>query len=100
MNYQVNKYKLMQKRDELLKEYKTLLCKTLELTVEISNMYGNIVSPIEIVDWIEFNSNDKEMEKLTRLAAALQYVEMPQDKDVIYNLQENIEINNSKNKNR
>ena len=98
MNYQVNKYKLIQKRDELLKEYKTLLCKTLELTVEISNMYGNIVSPIEIVDWIEFNSNDKEMEKLTRLAAALQYVEMPQDTDVISNLQENIEINNLKTK--
>lgn len=96
MNYQVNKYKLIQKRDELLKEYKILLRKTLELTLEISNMYGNIGSPIEMVDWIEFNSNDKEMEKLTRLAAALQYVEMPHDKDVISNLQENIEINNLK----
>ena len=96
MNYQLKKYEIINKKNVLLKEYKDLLYKTLKLTVEIYGITEQKLSLDEMIDWMEFVSNDEKMEKLTRLAAALQYVEMPQDKDVISNLQENIEINNLK----
>lgn len=96
MNYQVNKNEIINKKNILLKEYKDLLYKTLKLTVEICNITEQKLSLDEIIDWVKFNSTDEEIDKLFRLAAALQYVEMPHDKDVISNLQENIEINNLK----
>ena len=96
MNYQLKKYEIINKKNVLLKEYKDLLYKTLKLTVEICGITEQKLSLDEMLDWMEFVSNDEKMQKLDRLAAALQYVEMPQNKDVISNLQENIEINNLK----
>ena len=97
MNYQEKKEELINRNDSLLKEYEILFYKTMRLAVDMWNLEENLeLTPQEKIDWIMFNSTNEQMEKFVRLAAALQYVETPKDKDVINGLKENIKINNSK----
>lgn len=98
MNYELKKAELINKNKALLKEYEVLFCKTMKLAVEMSNIDRLPLLPFEMIDWLKFVSNDAEMEKFTRLVAALQYVQTPEDRNVVYNLKENIELNNIKTK--
>ena len=96
MCYEDKKNELKHKKSNLLKEYEVLFYKTMKLAVEMSDMDKLPLSPIDMLDWMKFVANDEEMEKFTRLVIALQYVQSPEDRNVISNLKENIEINNSK----
>ena len=99
MNYEEKKKELILERYALLKEYKKFFYKTMKLASKISDIdNSNLLTSKEKLDWMMFSCNDKEMEKITRLVASLLYVESPEDKDIIFNLQENIEINNTKTK--
>jgi len=68
----------------------------MKLAVEMGNMDELPLTPTEIIDWMRFANSDEEMEKFTRLIVALQYVQSPQDRNIVTNLKENIKINNSK----
>ena len=99
MNYKEKKEELIKERNDLLKEYETFFYKTMELAAKMGNISeGCSLSSTEMIDWLNYLVSDLEMDKFGRLVAALQYVEEPEDKEVIFNLKENIEINNSKTK--
>lgn len=98
MNYEEKKNELINKREILMKEYKALFYKAMRLAAEIGAMDELPLSPHEMLDWVKFISCDEEMEKFTRLVIALQYVQSPEDRNVIYNLRENIKINSSRRK--
>lgn len=95
MNYAERKKDFIQKRDLLLKQYAVLRHSALQLASEINKINNEPMDFNEQLDWIRFSSNDKDMEKLTRLIISLLYVENPQDKGIISSLQENIKVNNS-----
>ena len=99
MNYEEKKQILIKKREDLMREYRRLFYKTMELAVEMGKM-ENSLAPNQMFDWINFVNNSEQNEKFTRLVGSLQYVESPTNQDVVSNLIENIEINNLKNKNR
>lgn len=98
MNYEEKKQILRKKREDLMREYRRLFYKTMELAVEMGEMPENSLTPNQMFDWINFVNNSEQNEKFTRLVGALQYVESPTNQDVVSNLIENIEINNSKNR--
>ena len=93
MYYEEKKNELINKKNCLLREYEALFYKTMRLAVEMDNMDKLLLSPVDMIDWMKFVVNDEEMEKFTRLVIALQYVQSPENRNVIYNLKENIEIN-------
>lgn len=95
MTYEERKKELLSEKTKLLTKYNALFNETMELICKMSSIFSNIDSTIiEQIDWAKLVANDSEIEKITRLAAALQYVECPNDKDVIENLEENIAVNN------
>ena len=98
MFYQKRKRDIINEQNSLLKEYEILYYKTMKLATEMGNMCVFPLTAVEAYDWMKFISNEEEMEKFTRLVAALQYVETPQDENVVSNLKENIEKSNSKTK--
>ena len=50
------------------------------------------------IDWMTVESQSETLRKMTRLTASLLYVEKPEDKQIVENLQENIEVNNENRK--
>lgn len=52
----------------------------------------------ELIGWMTVESQSETLRKMTRLTASLLYVEKPEDKQIVENLQENIEVNNENRK--
>ena len=100
MNYTERKNRIIQKRNLLLKQYISLYRATLQFASEINKLENEPMKINEKLDWLRFSTSDKDMEKLTRLVISLLYVEDPQNKEIINNLKENMNINYTKSYNK
>ncbi len=102
MKYIEKKQELRKKRDELFNKYAVLFNETMRLAYEhdMNNVFEGIEddSLENRIDWMTVESQSETLRKMTRLTASLLYVEKPEDKQIVENLQENIEVNNENRK--
>ena len=102
MKYIEKKQELSKKRDELFNKYAVLFNETMRLAYEhdMNNVFEGIEddSLENRIDWMTVESQSETLRKMTRLTASLLYVEKPEDKQIVENLQENIEVNNENRK--
>ena len=102
MKYNEKKQELRKKRDELFNKYAVLFNETMRLAYEhdMNNVFEGIEddSLENRIDWMTVESQSETLRKMTRLTASLLYVEKPEDKQIVENLQENIEVNNENRK--
>ena len=92
---------LIEKKDYLLKQYDKLFVECLKYARDLNTLNESLESrSLDQLNWFYFINTDEEMAKITRLIAALSYVEMPGDKEVVDNLKENIAITVEENKRR
>ena len=102
MKYIEKKQELLKKRDELFNKYAVLFNETMRLAYEhdMNNVFEGIEddSLENRIDWMTVESQSETLRKMTRLTASLLYVEKPEDKQIVENLQENIEVNNENRK--
>lgn len=102
MKYIKKKEELRKKRDELFNKYAVLFNETMRLAYEhdMNNVFEGIEddSLENRIDWMTVESQSETLRKMTRLTASLLYVEKPEDKQIVENLQENIEVNNENRK--
>ncbi len=94
MSYEDKKSELLNKCNLLLRKYYSLLKDSVEFSHELISM--EVTNTSETIDLLNFMIKNEDLQKATRLMAALSYVENPQDKEVIANLKENILINKRK----
>lgn len=95
MNYNYKKEELLQKKEELLIEFKKFFVKSTTLTNQMATIFDDIDRNSNLSYGLyDHITNDEEMKKIMRLFVALQYVENPSE-EVIEALKENIEKNNS-----
>ncbi|MCI8460638.1 MAG: hypothetical protein HFE81_04505, partial [Bacilli bacterium] len=96
MKYIEKKQELRKKRDELFNKYAVLFNETMRLAYEhdMNNVFEGIEddSLENRIDWMTVESQSETLRKMTRLTASLLYVEKPEDKQIVENLQENIEV--------
>lgn len=97
MSYQEQKQLLIDKRDSLLQKYYSLYRERMHFMVESYGLIGEASTKEERSDFaLNWICQDEVNDKVTRLAAALQYVEEPQNKQTVTNLKDNIKINSKK----
>ena len=94
MDYNSRKIELLDQQKIVLQKHKELLTEVCNLVVGMQNLAEASNNSIdETVDWIRYMAQDDDVDKSFRLAAALQYVENPNDEAVVESLKENIELN-------
>lgn len=94
MDYNSRKTELLNKQKIVLEKHKQLLREACELVVGLQELLEDQDKSFsETVDWMQYMTRDEGVDKSFRLAAALQYVERPNDIDTIQNLKSNMKIN-------
>lgn len=93
MLYDSKKKELIALRDEILRDYQSLLAKSLKLGSISSELYGIASLTGNVTDFVKFVETDLDTMKATSLVAALMYVEYPEDKEVVQTLKRDIDIN-------
>lgn len=94
MNYLTKKANLLKKSNALLlKSYMVFYRKVMNLSDEVQGFIDNSseFSALEQLDLANFVANDETMQKLSRLACAMRYVENPKDKGIAFQLQDKID---------
>lgn len=96
MSYEQNEKNMIQEGKELLKLYEQLLRETnIFLSKFGKNPKINNFTKSEELKWMKFLITNSDMIKITRLGAALHFVNDPEDKDAISNLKEQMQISAS-----
>lgn len=97
MDYNNKKTELLNKQTIVLQKHKELLREVCELVVGLQNLLENNNNSMdETVEWIRYMSQDKDVDKSFRLAAALQYAENPSDIEVVQTLKNDMKLNRVK----
>lgn len=93
MNYPEMKKNISKELDELFKDYKRVLQKTLVLNSKILNLYNDSLNTKYSEDFVNFVEKDERMKKFTTLTASLLYVENPTNEEIIQKLLDDVQLN-------
>ena len=88
-----------EKSRDLLKDYGAFYQRAMQFASEMEHLFEptDFNSTQQFEEWLsgfrKINASDEKMVKITRLLSALRYVEMPNDKQIVSELEENIQLN-------
>jgi len=88
-----------EKSRDLIKDYDAFYQRAMQFASEMEHLFEptDFNSTQQFEEWLslfrKINASDEKMVKITRLISALRYVEMPNDKQIISDLEENIQLN-------
>ena len=80
-------------KEEILKEYKKLLTKSLQYSMEMTSVLEMGLTIQEYADFRKYIAGEIDSMKITSLIAALLYVQFPENDDTITKLREDMYIN-------
>lgn len=87
MNYNSRKIELLDQQKIVLQKHKELLTKVYTLVSGMQNLAESPNNSIyETVGWVRYMAQDDDVDKSFRLAVALQYVESPNNLEVVQSL--------------
>lgn len=97
MDYNSRKTELLNKQKKVMQKHKELLMEVCELVVGLQELLEDQNKSFhDTVDWMHYMTRDEDVDKSFRLAAALQYVERPDDVNTIKNLKSDMKTNKVK----
>lgn len=88
-----------EKSKSLIKDYDNLYQKAMQFASEMENLFEptDFDSTQQFEEWVsgfrKVTSSNERIVKIARLLIALRYVEMPNDKQIVSDLEENIQLN-------